>query len=294
MDVLYKAPLMLEESKLSEVICRKLNLETPEPDLSEWVSMLDRINKVRHTVKIAIVGKYVKLHDAYLSIAEALRHGGFENETKGEIKWVESECVNDRTAEKLLGDCDGILVPGGFGDRGIEGKIRAVKFARENNVPYFGICLGMQVAVIEFARHVADWQDANSAEFSGSTAHPVIALMPEQVGVTQKGGTMRLGRYPCVLAEGTRALSLYGEKEISERHRHRYEFNNDFRCELQQDGLTLAGTSPDGALVEIVEIKDHPWYVGCQFHPEFKSRPNRPHPLFYGFVKAALEAEEKR
>ena len=199
----------------------------------------------------------------------------------------------ENIAETLAG-CGGILVPGGFGDRGIEGMILAAQFAREKGIPYFGICLGMQIAVIEFARHVAGWQDANSAEFSGSTAHPVIALMPEQVGVTQKGGTMRLGRYPCVLAEGTRALSLYGEKEISERHRHRYEFNNDFRCELQQDGLTLAGTSPDGALVEIVEIKDHPWYVGCQFHPEFKSRPNRPHPLFYGFVKAALEAEEKR
>ena len=205
------------------------------------------------------------------------------------IRWIDSETLTPENIAETLAGCGGILVPGGFGDRGIEGMILAAQYARENKIPYFGICLGMQIAVIEFARDVAGWQDANSAEFSGTTAHPVIALMPEQVGVTQKGGTMRLGRYPCRLAEGTRSRELYGAEEIGERHRHRYEFNNEFRTELQKDGLTLAGTSPDGSLVEIVEIADHPWYVGCQFHPEFKSRPNRPHPLFYGFVKASLE-----
>lgn len=286
-DVLYKAPLMLEESRLSEVICRKLNLETPEPDLSEWVSMLDRINKVRHTVKIAIVGKYVKLHDAYLSIAEALRHGGFENETKVEIKWVESECVNDRTAEKLLGDCDGILVPGGFGDRGIEGKIRAVKFARENNVPYFGICLGMQVAVIEFARNVLGIERATSSEFEPDSAHAVIHLMPDQEG-KQMGGTMRLGAYPCRIADGSLMKAAYGTDFVSERHRHRYEFNNDYRSSVEREGMRITGTSPDGLLVETVEIPSNDFFVGVQFHPEFKSRPNRAHPLFREFVAASL------
>ena len=285
---LYEVPLLLEKEGLCDAVCRRLGLGERTPDMTGWTAMVEKIKGVHRRVEIALVGKYTGLRDAYLSVAEALFHAGVE------IRWVDSENLTPENIAETLAGCGGILVPGGFGDRGIEGMILAAQFAREKGIPYFGICLGMQIAVIEFARHVAGWQDANSAEFSGSTAHPVIALMPEQVGVTQKGGTMRLGRYPCVLAEGTRALSLYGEKEISERHRHRYEFNNDFRCELQKDGLTLAGTSPDGALVEIVEIKDHPWYVGCQFHPEFKSRPNRPHPLFYGFVKAALEAEEKR
>ena len=291
---LYEVPLLLEKEGLCDAVCRRLGLGERTPDMTEWTAMVEKIKGVHRRVEIALVGKYTGLRDAYLSVAEALFHAGTACDAEVEIRWVDSENLTPENIAETLAGCGGILVPGGFGDRGIEGMILAAQFAREKGIPYFGICLGMQIAVIEFARHVADWQDANSAEFSGSTAHPVIALMPEQVGVTQKGGTMRLGRYPCVLSEGTRALSLYGEKEISERHRHRYEFNNDFRCELQQDGLTLAGTSPDGALVEIVEIKDHPWYVGCQFHPEFKSRPNRPHPLFYGFVKAALEAEEKR
>lgn len=291
---LYEVPLLLEKEGLCDAVCRRLGLGERTPDMTEWTAMVEKIKGVHRRVEIALVGKYTGLRDAYLSVAEALFHAGTACDAEVEIRWVDSENLTPENIAETLAGCGGILVPGGFGDRGIEGMILAAQFAREKGIPYFGICLGMQIAVIEFARHVVGWQDANSAEFSGSTAHPVIALMPEQVGVTQKGGTMRLGRYPCVLAEGTRALSLYGEKEISERHRHRYEFNNDFRCELQKDGLTLAGTSPDGALVEIVEIKDHPWYVGCQFHPEFKSRPNRPHPLFYGFVKAALEAEEKR
>ena len=256
MPSLYQCPLMLHTNGLDDVVVKKLKLDVPPADLTEWKQVVSRIATRSKTCSIALVGKYVKLHDAYLSVMESLYHAGFENDSQVEIRWVESEDLTDQAAcKEAFADVDGIIVPGGFGDRGIEGMIQAAQYARENHVPYFGICLGMQIAVIEFARHVAGWQDANSAEFSGSTAHPVIALMPEQVGVTQKGGTMRLGRYPCVLAEGTRALSLYGEKEISERHRHRYEFNNDFRCELQQDGLTLAGTSPDGALVEIVEIK---------------------------------------
>ena len=257
MPSLYQCPLMLHTNGLDDVVVQQLHLDVPPADLTEWKQVVSRIATRSKTCTIALVGKYVKLHDAYLSVMESLYHAGFENDSQVDIKWVESEDLIDQDAcKEVFADVDGIIVPGGFGDRGIEGMIQAAQYARENQIPYFGICLGMQIAVIEFARHVADWQDANSAEFSGSTAHPVIALMPEQVGVTQKGGTMRLGRYPCVLSEGTRALSLYGEKEISERHRHRYEFNNDFRCELQQDGLTLAGTSPDGALVEIVEIKE--------------------------------------
>ena len=247
MPSLYQCPLMLHTGGLDEVVVQKLKLDVPAADLTEWKQVVSRIATRSKTCSIALVGKYVKLHDAYLSVMESLYHAGFENDSQVEIRWVESEDLTDQAAcREAFADVDGIIVPGGFGDRGIEGMIQAAQYARENHVPYFGICLGMQIAVIEFARHVVGWQDANSAEFSGSTAHPVIALMPEQVGVTQKGGTMRLGRYPCVLAEGTRALSLYGEKEISERHRHRYEFNNDFRCELQKDGLTLAGTSPDG------------------------------------------------
>jgi CTP synthase len=226
-------------------------------------------------------------------VVESLNHAGTANDAVVDIKWVDSEELTDGNAAEHLSDCTGILVPGGFGDRGIEGMISAVRYARENNVPYFGICLGMQMAVIEFARHVVGFDDANSAEFSETTKHPVIALMPDQVNVTDKGGTMRLGKYPCVLKEGTHSYALYGASEISERHRHRFEFNNDFRAELSAKGMTLAGLSPDSRLVEIVELPDHPWFVGAQFHPEFKSRPDRPHPLFYGFVKAAVELAEK-
>ena len=233
-----------------------------------------------------------ELHDAYLSVAESLFHAGTACDSHVDIKWVDSQTLTAENIGAVLGDCSGILVPGGFGDRGIEGMILAAQYARENGVPYFGICLGMQIAVIEFARHAAGWADAHSAEFSGTTAHPVIDLMPDQVGITDKGGTMRLGKYPCVLAEGSRARAAYGTAEIWERHRHRYECSNEFRPELEAAGLRMAGTSPDGRLVEIVELPGHPWYVGCQFHPEFKSRPDRPHPLFQGFVAAAL-AQQK-
>ena len=253
--------------------------------------MVERAKRPAGRLEIALVGKYVALHDAYISVVEALTHGGIENGVQVDVRWVDSEDINDSNAAELLAGCAGIIVPGGFGNRGIEGMISAVCWARENQVPYLGICLGMQMAVIEFARHVLGWADASSSEFS-STAHPVIDLMPDQVNVTAKGGTMRLGRYPCVLAEGSRSRELYGAAEISERHRHRYEFNNDFRAEMQVGGMRLAGLSPDGRLVEIIELSDHPWFVGAQFHPEFKSRPDRPHPLFYGFIKASVEKME--
>ena len=292
LPVLYEAPLMLEKSNLSGIVCRELGLETPKPELTEWIQMVEKIRNSSKHVTIGLVGKYVQLHDAYLSVMESLYHAGFENDSQVEIKWVESEDLTDQNAcKEIFADVDGIIVPGGFGDRGIEGMILAAQYARENDVPYFGICLGMQIAVIEYARHVAGWADAHSAEFSGLTAHPVIALMLDQVGVTAKGGTMRLGKYPCVLADGTLARNAYGTAEISERHRHRYEFNNQFRQELQDAGLRLAGLSPDGHLVEIVEEPGNTWFVGVQFHPEFKSRPNRPHPLFVGFVQASLNKQ---
>ena len=290
-DILYEVPLMLEREGLADVVVRRLGLICHMPDLTEWATMVHRAKHPTGTVEIALVGKYVALHDAYLSVVEALTHGGIENQQKVKIRWVDSETVTDENAAQLLAGADGVLVPGGFGDRGIEGMIAAVRYAREHCIPYFGICLGMQMAVIEFARHVLGWADASSSEFS-STAHPVIDLMPDQVNVTAKGGTMRLGRYPCVLAEGSRSRELYGAAEISERHRHRYEFNNDFRAEMQVGGMRLAGLSPDGRLVEIIELPDHPWFVGAQFHPEFKSRPDRPHPLFYGFIKASVEKME--
>ena len=251
--------------------------------------MVKREKAAHKKVRIALVGKYTQLHDAYLSVVESLNHAGTANDAVVDIQWVDSEGVTDDNAAEKLAGCSGILVPGGFGDRGIEGMITACRYARENKIPYFGICLGMQMAVIEFARHVLGWEDANSSEFSETTKHPVIALMPDQVNVTEKGGTMRLGKYPCVLTEDTHSYALYGAAEISERHRHRFEFNNDYRADMEAKGMTLAGQSPDGRLVEIVEVPDHPWFVGAQFHPEFKSRPDRPHPLFYGFVKAAME-----
>ena len=292
-STLYEAPLLLEKAGLCRVVCRKLGLGSGVPDMAHWQAMVDRIHGVRKRVQIALVGKYTELHDAYLSVVESLFHAGTACDSHVDIKWVDSQTLTPENIGEVLGDCSGILVPGGFGDRGIEGMILAAQYARENGVPYFGICLGMQIAVIEFARHAAGWADAHSAEFSETTAHPVIDLMPDQVGVTDKGGTMRLGKYPCVLAEGSRAREAYGTAEIWERHRHRYECSNAFRPELEAAGLRMAGTSPDGHLVEIVELPEHPWYVGCQFHPEFKSRPDRPHPLFQGFVAAALEHQEK-
>ena len=288
-ETLYEVPLLMAKEGLDEVVCRKLGLITYQPDLREWSAMVRREKEAHRHVRIALVGKYTQLHDAYLSVVEALHHAGTANHAVVEIAWIDSEELTEQNLEASLRGCGGILVPGGFGERGIEGMIRAIQYAREQRVPFFGICLGMQMAVVEFARHVLGWADANSAEFSETTRHPVIALMPDQMHITDKGGTMRLGKYPCVLAENTRSRALYGTAEISERHRHRFEFQNDCRSEMQEQGMVLSGLSPDGRLVEIVELSQHPWFVGAQFHPEFKSRPDRPHPLFYGFVKAALE-----
>ena len=288
--VLYEVPLMLEREGLADVVVRRLGLICHMPDLTEWATMVHRAKHPQGSVEIALVGKYVALHDAYLSVAEALTHGGIENDVKVNIRWVDSETVTDGNAAELLDGADGVLVPGGFGSRGIEGKIAAVRWARESRVPFLGICLGMQMAVVEYARHVCGWADAHSSELDPATTHPVIDLMPDQRGVTAKGGTMRLGAYPCkVVSRGSRTYQAYGAEEISERHRHRYEFNNEYRDALTQAGLELAGLSPDGRLVEIVELPGHPWFVGVQFHPELKSRPNKAHPLFRAFIAAAQE-----
>ena len=288
--VLYEVPLMLEREGLADVVVRRLGLICHMPDLTEWATMVHRAKHPQGSVEIALVGKYVALHDAYLSVAEALTHGGIENDVKVNIRWVDSETVTDGNTAELLDGADGVLVPGGFGSRGIEGKIAAVRWARESRVPFLGICLGMQMAVVEYARHVCGWADAHSSELDPATTHPVIDLMPDQRGVTAKGGTMRLGAYPCkVVSRGSRTYQAYGAEEISERHRHRYEFNNEYRDALTQAGLELAGLSPDGRLVEIVELPGHPWFVGVQFHPELKSRPNKAHPLFRAFIAAAKE-----
>ena len=291
-STLYEVPLLLEREGLCRVACRKLGLPVVEPDMARWRAMVEKIHGVHRHVTIALVGKYTGLHDAYLSVVESLFHAGTACDAEVTIRWVDSETLTPENVEQMLAGCGGVLVPGGFGDRGIEGMILAAQYAREHQVPYLGICLGMQIAVIEFARHVVGWADAHSAEFTAMTAHPVIDLMSDQVGVTAKGGTMRLGKYPCRLAEGSLARREYGTEDISERHRHRYEFNNRFRCEMEAAGLRLSGLSPDGSLVEIVEEPAHRWFVGAQFHPEFKSRPDRPHPLFRGFVQASLETAE--
>ena len=291
---LYEAPLMLERGGLSGVVCRELGLDAPPPKLQQWEQMVQRTKAAAKKVKIGLVGKYVQLHDAYLSVAEALRHAGFAQDLQVDIDWIDAETITPETAAQTLGDADGILVPGGFGSRGIEGMILAAKYAREQNVPYFGICLGMQIAVIEYARHCALIADANSGEFDELCANKVIDFMPGQSDAIDKGGTLRLGAYPCEIKEGTTMARCYGESTISERHRHRYEFNNDYRETLQSAGLILSGLSPDGSLVETVELSDRPFYVGVQFHPEFKSRPNRPHPLFSGFLAAAKEKRNNR
>ena len=292
-DTIYAVPLMLEEEGLAETVCRKLDLPRKEPDLAEWQAMVERIRGAEGTVRIALVGKYVQLHDAYLSIEEAIHHAAAALGVKAEILWIDSETVTEENASEILSGCDGILVPGGFGSRGIEGMITAARFARETGIPYFGICLGMQIAVIEFARHVLGLSDANSTEFDENTAHPVIDLMPDQQHITDKGGTMRLGAWPCVLGEGSLAEEAYGTDSISERHRHRYEFANAYREAFEEGGMRLSGQSPDGRLVEIVEKNGGAWYLGVQFHPEFKSRPNRPHPLFAAFVRAVRERRLK-
>ncbi|MBR0414301.1 MAG: CTP synthase [Clostridia bacterium] len=286
---LYEAPLMLEKSGFSSIVCKELGLETPAPDLEEWTELVEKIKAERKEVTIGLVGKYVELHDAYLSVAEALRHAGYYYDAKVKIRWIDSETIEPENCAEVLGGLDGIIVPGGFGSRGIEGMICAAKYARENDVAYFGICLGMQIAVIEFARHMANIPDAHSGEFNETGKNKVIDFMPGQYNEIDKGGTLRLGAYPCVLQQGTVIHGLYESDNISERHRHRYEFNNDYRECLQAAGLTLSGLSPDGRLVETVELGDRDFFVGVQFHPEFKSRPNKAHPLFKGFIHAALK-----
>ncbi|MBQ6539434.1 MAG: CTP synthase [Oscillospiraceae bacterium] len=287
---LYEAPLMLEQSHFSGVVCRELGLSVREPDLTEWTEMVEKINGARsHCVEIGLVGKYVGLHDAYLSVAEALHHAGFYHNVHVSIRWIDSEEINWDTVDSMLSGLDGIIVPGGFGSRGIEGMILAAKYAREKNIPYFGICLGMQIAVIEFARNAAGIPDANSGEFDEQCKDKVIDFMPGQSEDIDKGGTLRLGAYPCVIKPGTTMEKCYGMREITERHRHRYELNNDYRDRLAASGLTLSGISPDGRLVETVELSDREFFVGVQYHPEFKSRPNRPHPLFKGFIGAAVQ-----
>ena len=283
-DILYAVPIMLHKEGLDNVAVKKLGLECGEPDLADWNEMLDALRNPVRTVKIAMVGKYVELHDSYISVNEALKHGGIETRSAVDIHWIDSETLEPENADldAVLGDMDGILVPGGFGSRGIEGKIKAANYARTHGIPYLGICLGMQVAIIEFARNVLGLKDANSAEIDPETTNPVIDIMPEQRNVQEMGGTMRLGQYPCVLNPESKSYQLYGASMIYERHRHRYEVNNDYREEFANHGVIFAGTSPDNHIVEMMEIPSHPWFVACQFHPEFKSRPNRPHPLFRG------------
>ena len=286
---LYEAPLMLHDNGLDNVVCRELGLDLGAPDLTEWISMTKRIAAREKCVNIAIVGKYIKLHDAYLSIVESLNHAGFETAANVDISWIDSGNITNENAGEILGGIDGMIIPGGFGDRGIEGKIAACRWARENDIPFLGICLGMQIAVIEYARNVCGLQDANSSEFDETAPHRVIDIMPDQIGMLGSGGTMRLGAYPCITTPGSLLRDLYGKPEISERHRHRFEFNNEYRDTLVKQGLTICGTSPDNTLVEAVELADKRFFVGVQFHPEFKSRPNRSHPLFVGLLSAALE-----
>ena len=290
---IYEAPLMLEKANFSDVVCRELGIKAKEPDLSEWKEMVERIHNTQEEVTIGLVGKYVQLHDAYLSVAEALHHAGYFYGANVKIHWIDSEHITEENCEESLKGLDGILVPGGFGERGIDGMILAAQYAREHDVPYLGLCLGMQIAVIEFARHVAGIEDAHSGEFDELCEHKVIDFIPGQSDLIDKGGTLRLGAYPCVITPGTTMERCYGTLEISERHRHRYEFNNDYREILSSAGLTLSGISPDGSLVETVELTEKPFFVGVQFHPEFKSRPNKPHPLFMGLISTALKNKEK-
>ncbi len=284
---IYEAPLAMEHEHLAEVACQCLDLPCPEPDLTDWKDMVDTLYSLDSSVKIAIVGKYTQLHDAYISVVEALKHGGIKNRTGVDIKWVDSETVDENNVEQVLSDVDGILVPGGFGDRGIPGMICAINYARTHGVPYLGLCLGMQLSIIEFARNAVGYADANSIEFNAKTTHPVIAFLPDHSDEDDLGGTLRLGAYPCKLKAGSLAEKLYGTTEISERHRHRYEVNNEYRADLEKVGMSVCGTSPDGHIVEMIEIPDHPFFIATQAHPELKSRPNRPHPLFAGFVGAA-------
>lgn len=291
-EYLYEAPLAMEEEHLAQVACECLNLPCPEPDLTDWKAMVDALRHPTKDVTVALVGKYIQLHDAYISVVEALKHGGIAEHATVHIKWIDSEQLNEDNVDEMLGDVSGILVPGGFGGRGIDGKIVAIHYARAHKIPFLGLCLGMQLAIVEYARNVAGLKDAHSIELDPGTSHPVIALMPDQEDIEDIGGTLRLGSYPCVLDKSTKAYELYGTDQIAERHRHRYEVNNDYRKILTDNGLTLSGLSPDGRIVEMIEIKDHPFFIATQAHPELKSRPNRPHPLFKGFVKASIEKSE--
>ena len=293
-EYLYEVPLVMEKERLAQVVCECLHIPCPEPDLTDWKNMVEDLKHPGSETEIAIVGKYIQLHDAYLSVAEALKHGGIAGRISVKIRWVDSEEIERQGCEALLKGIDGILIPGGFGCRGTEGKGQAAGYARKNRIPFLGICLGMQMAIVEFARDAAGLPDAGSTELDPGSMHPVIDLMPEQNGVENIGGTLRLGAYPCVLKEGTKAYELYGVREISERHRHRYEVNNDYRTALEEHGMVLSGLSPDGRIVEMIELKDHPFFIGIQGHPELKSRPNRAHPLFRGFVKAADEYGKKK
>ena len=293
-EYLYEAPLAMEKEHLAQVACECLHLDCPEPDLDDWHKMVDDLRHPTSKVTIALVGKYVQLHDAYISVVEALKHGGITNHATIDIKWVDSETVTEDNVDELLGEADGILVPGGFGTRGIEGMITAIRYARENKIPFLGLCLGMQLTIVEYARNVVGFRDAHSIEMDPNTTHPVIALMPDQNGIEDIGGTLRLGAYPCVLAKNSLAHSLYGTDNISERHRHRYEVNNDFRAVLTEKGLLLSGTSPDNRIVEMCELPGHPFYIATQGHPELKSRPNRPHPLFRGLIEAALKHKDNK
>ena len=286
---LYELPVNLKAQKIDDIVLKHFGLSAPEADMTEWLALVDRVDNLKENVKIALVGKYVELHDAYISVVESLKHAGYKNNSKITIDWIQSEDVTEENVNDYLKDADGILVPGGFGDRGVEGKITAIKYARENKVPFFGICLGMQLAAVEFARNVCGLTGAHSSELDPNTPYPIINLLPDQENVVEMGGTLRLGSYPCTLAEGSVAHKEYGEINITERHRHRYEFNNYYRERLTDKGLVLSGVSPDGRLVEIVELPEHPWFVAGQFHPEFKSRPEKAHPLFAGFIRASLE-----
>ena len=286
---LYQLPLNLKAQKIDDIVLKHFNLTAKEADMEEWTSLVERVDNLKDEVRIALVGKYVELHDAYISVVESLKHAGYKHNSKVKIDWIQSEDITEENVHEYLKEADGILVPGGFGDRGVEGKITAIKYARENKVPFFGICLGMQLAAVEFARNVCGLTGAHSSELDPNTPYPIINLLPDQENVVEMGGTLRLGSYPCILVEGSQAHKEYGEINITERHRHRYEFNNFYRERLTNKGLVLSGVSPDGRLVEIVELPEHPWFVAGQFHPEFKSRPEKAHPLFAGFIKASLE-----
>ena len=286
---LYQLPLNLKAQKIDDIVLKHFNLTAKEADMEEWTSLVERVDNLKDEVRIALVGKYVELHDAYISVVESLKHAGYKHNSKVKIDWIQSEDINEENVHEYLKEADGILVPGGFGDRGVEGKITTIKYARENKIPFFGICLGMQLAAVEFARNVCGLTGAHSSELDPNTPYPIINLLPDQENVVEMGGTLRLGNYPCTLTEGSQAHKEYGEINITERHRHRYEFNNFYRERLTNKGLVLSGVSPDGRLVEIVELPEHPWFVAGQFHPEFKSRPEKAHPLFAGFIKASLE-----